>query len=402
MGATSSQRALRASAALSCVYFAAVGLFNPYAPLWYKDMGLPVFALGLLASLPNYTRLFGPFVWGALADKRGHRARLMRIAALASFISALGLLLPFSSMGDIAPYVLGLVILAQFSFNSGLVPLNETLVASHLKSDTGGMDAARYGHVRVWGSIGFMVMVLISGPVFELVSMKAFPWLVVAVLAVLVWVAWQVPVHTDPVQEQDTAPPLRLVMKRPEVLWFFAGCFLTVLAHAALYSFFSLYLDGLGYSKSTVGMLWGVSVAVEIAWFFLQGRWLTNTNLHGWLLAAALITALRFGLTAAFGLTLWILVLAQCLHAVTFATQHTVCIALITQYFPGRLRGRGQALYTILGYGVSGVVGGLGGAALSHRYDYVSVFWAACAVGLAAALCCWRSLQLARQVAGTA
>ena len=37
------------------------------------------------------------------------------------------------------------------------------------------------------------------------------------------------------------------------------------MAHFAIYGFFSLYLDGLGYSKATIGALWAVSVIVEIA-----------------------------------------------------------------------------------------------------------------------------------------
>ena len=46
--------------------------------------------------------------------------------------------------------------------------------------------------------------------------------------------------------------------------------------------------------------------------------------------------------------------LAQALHAFTFATHHTVCIALLSHHFPGQLRGRGQALYTVIAYGLPG------------------------------------------------
>ena len=44
---------------------------------------------------------------------------------------------------------------------------------------------------------------------------------------------------------------------------------------------------------------------------------------------------------------------AQLTHAVTFAAHHAACIALVSKHFPGRLRGRGQALYSALGYGLS-------------------------------------------------
>ena len=64
------------------------------------------------------------------------------------------------------------------------------------------------------------------------------------------------------------------------------------------------------------------------------------------------------------------LVARPVLHALTFAAQHSACIAVITRHFPGRLRGRGQALYTVLGYGASGVVGGVAGGALSERLGF--------------------------------
>ncbi len=162
---------------------------------------------------------------------------------------------------------------------------------------------------------------------------------------------------------------------------------LTVLAHSALYAFFSLYLDELGYAKPWVGALWAVAVAAEIVFFALAGRFFRRLGLYQWLLLAALVTALRFALTAAFGALPVVLVLAQLLHAITFAAQHMACTGLIAQHFPDHLRARGSALYSTLGYGVPGVLGGLAGGWLSERAGLVAVFWAAALVALLAAAC---------------
>jgi PPP family 3-phenylpropionic acid transporter len=118
--------------------------------------------------------------------------------------------------------------------------------------------------------------------------------------------------------------------------------------------------------------------------------------MHGWLVVAALASALRFALIAAFGAWVSVLVFAQCLHALSFAAQHSACIAVITRHFPGRLRGRGQALYTVLGYGASGVIGGVIGGAMSETLGLTSVFWAASGGARAAAWCCQRALQSER------
>mgnify|MGYP000243357649 CR=1 FL=1 len=84
---------------------------------------------------------------------------------------------------------------------------------------------------------------------------------------------------------------------------------------------------------------------------------------------------------------LWALLLAQVLHALTFATQHTACIALLSHHFPGRLRGRGQALYASIGYGVPGVLGALAGGALSDVYGLTSVYGVSIVTALLACGC---------------
>ena len=122
-------------------------------------------------------------------------------------------------------------------------------------------------------------------------------------------------------------------------------------------------------------------------------------SLHGWLLLAALVSVLRFALLAAFAAEPAILLAAQVLHAITFAAQHTACIAVINRHFPGRLRSRGQALYSVLGYGASGVLGGIAGGTISQAYGFPAVYWAASASGAVAALCCWRMRGHERRLA---
>jgi ABC-type multidrug transport system fused ATPase/permease subunit len=82
-----------------------------------------------------------------------------------------------------------------------------------------------------------------------------------------------------------------------------------VLSHIGIYVFFSLYLDSLGYSKTMIGVLWAVSVAVEIAFFWTQARWFARWNAQTWLLLAAGVAALRFAAMALLGGTDWRLAL---------------------------------------------------------------------------------------------
>jgi PPP family 3-phenylpropionic acid transporter len=139
-----------------------------------------------------------------------------------------------------------------------------------------------------------------------------------------------------------------------------------------------------------------LAVVAEVVWFYTQSRWLPLMSLQAWLLLAASLTVLRMGLTATSAAVLPVLILAQLLHGITFAAHHTACIALLSQHFPGRLRGRGQALYTVVGYGMPGILGGLAGGLLSEKHGLGSVFMVSVVTSLVAtalAFKVWKSVR---------
>lgn len=378
-------------AALSASYFAHIGFFNPYLPLWLKDAGFGLFAISLLTSMQSATRLFAPYAWGWLSDHTGERVRLLRFCSMVALCCSAGLWFELSLWG------LVLLLLLMFTHTSAMMPMSEAALAQ-LVSRAGGFDARRYGRVRLCGSVGFLLTVLAAGAWFEAHGMSSFPAWTAGTLALLVASCWWLPDQREPVQAGARSESIWPVLRRPEVAWFFGAVFLHVMAHVAVYVFFSLYIDSLGYGKSVIGLLWATSVLVEIGWFFTQARWLPRLSHGAWLLLAAGLAVLRFAVTAAGGGWLWLLFAAQLLHAITFAAHHSVCIALLGQYFPARLRGRGQALYAVLGYGLSGVIGGLLGAWISPRWGLDAVFWFAAAVALLACGAAWRMRAAQRRL----
>ena len=391
----SGRRQLFPFAALSASYFAHIGFFNPYLPLWLKELGFGLIAIGVLTSVQSATRLFAPYLWGSLSDRTGERVRLLRYGATAALLLSLGL---WFDAGGVALFV---VLLLMFSHTSGMMPMSEAALA-HLVSRDGAFDAKRYGRVRLWGSLGFLVTVVAAGFWFERFGMAHFPAWTLGTLAAVALSAWLLPDFREPAHAtEDPAVGVWPVLRQPPVRWFFAAVFFHVLAHIFIYIFFSLYLDALGYSKTVIGLLWALSVVIEIGWFFTQGRWLPLLSLPGWLVLAAALMALRMGLTAGLPLVLPVLLLAQALHAITFAAHHTVCIALLSQHFPGRLRGRGQALYAVVGYGLPGLVGGLTGGLLSSVLGLASVFWLSSACAVVACLCALRARAWQRASAAT-
>lgn len=381
---TAAARQIVPFAALSATYFAHIGFFNPYLPLWLKDLGLPIVVISLLTSVQSFTRVFAPYAWGALSDHTGERVRLLRWSAAVALLASAGLWF------DGGAWWIALVLLLLFTHTSSMMSLTEAAMAQLVAGDWG-----RYGRIRLWGSVGFLVTVFAAGAWFERFGMGHFPgWTAVSLAAVLLC-TWRLPeVREKPAHAQQAAEPVAPVLRQPVVRWFFASLLFHVMAHFAIYGFLSLYLDARGYSKAMIGALWAVSVLLEIAWFFSQGRLIGRLPMTRWLVICGAATVVRMALTGGLGGSLLALFAAQVLHALTFATHHTACIAMVSQHFPGRLRGRGQALFTVIGYGLGGVLGVLAGGALASRFGFEMMYGVAALLAVAATGAAWRADQL--------
>jgi PPP family 3-phenylpropionic acid transporter len=225
--------------------------------------------------------------------------------------------------------------------------------------------------------------------------MGSFPaWTALSLAGVLLC-TWRLPnVRETPAHAQAAPEPIGAALARPVVRWFFAALFFHVMAHFAIYGFLSLYLDARGYSKAMIGALWAVSVLVEIGWFYAQGRLLGRFSMERWLVLCGVATAVRMAMTGGLGSFLLALFVAQALHAFSFAAHHTACIAMVTKHFPGRLRGRGQALFTVTGYGFGGVLGVLAGGAVASRWGFEVMFGVATVLGVLGTACALRVQRL--------
>lgn len=388
---TSTPKGLLPFGVLSAAYFAHIGFFNPYLPLWLQSLGLSLAAISVLTSIQAATRVLAPYAWGMVSDYTGDHIRLLRICAMIALLSSLGLWWAREMIG------LTVVLFVMLIHTSALMPMSEAAMA-HLVSHQGRFNAHQYGRVRLWGSIGFLVTVLVAGAWLEHFGLHHFAgWALFTLMILCMSTCMLPPLQPEPHLETETTNtpkrttlPVLPVLRLPCVQWFFAAAFFHVLAHMAVYVFLSLFLHENGYSKSTIGMLWALSVLIEIIWFFTQSRWLHWLSLPQWLLWCSAAMALRMGITANGVDWLFWLMIAQALHAFTFAAHHTACIALLSEYFPGRLRGRGQALYSIVGYGLSGLIGSLAGGAVGSQWGLTAVFWCAAMSSVLACICTWK------------
>ena len=358
-------------AAFYFAYFAYVGVFAPYFSLYLQSVGKSALEIGLLLSVTQVMRIFAPNLWAGMADRSGARIALLRIGLGAGALAWCGVFVTQSFWGLFAT----LAFVAFFT--SAALPLFETALFSLLRDDLG-----RYGLLRLWGSLGFIVAVLGTGAILDARSAQILTVLVLALL--LVSFALTCSLRDGPVRGDPGAYlPLWPVVRRPEVAALLLACFLMSVAHGPFYTFYSIYLADYGYSKSLVGVLWSLGVVAEIGVFVLAPRIFLRWSLNTVLILSFACAVVRF---AAIGWgvgSLAVLVVAQVLHAATFGSYHAAALGQINQWFPDRQRSRGQALYMSLSFGAGGMVGGAGSGLV---WDSVGAAWTFTLGSLCAAL----------------
>ncbi|MBI4756102.1 MAG: MFS transporter [Betaproteobacteria bacterium] len=341
-------------------YFAFIGAFSPYFGLYLQALRFSAWDIGLVMSLMQVMRVVAPNLWGWLSDRTGARMPIVRLAAVAAFAGFLGLFLT-RSFGGVA---VSIGILAFFW--GAALPLVEALTLSHL-----GRDAGRYGSVRLWGSIGFIVSVLAGGTLLDHFPIDALLWLVMLILLGIM--AASLPIPEAPAQRREAGHArLRQVLGRPEVLKLLAACFAMSAAHGALYVFYSIHLVDHGYSKSVVGWMWTLGVVAEIAVFMAMPAVLRRFPLERILQFSFACAVVRF-LMIGWGVELpLVLVFAQLLHGATFGAYHAAAVGAIGRLFSGPHQARGQAIYSSVSFGAGGMLGGL---VSGHVWETVGAGW---------------------------
>ncbi len=350
-------------------YYGYVGVFSPYASLYFADKGIGAAQIGVLMSLMQVMRIFGPNLWGWVADHTRRRVLVLRLTSIAAALA-------FCSMfwGATFGYFLVAMVLLNL-FTSAQGPLSEALMLSAMRG-----DLTHYGRLRLWGSVGFIAAVTISGQLLDWYGIDLVLWISLFLLALVAFAAGGMREDGAAHAAHDT-PSVRELLKRREVLAFFASTFLMIAAHASLYVYYSLYLAGIGYSKTLIGLMWSLGVVAEIAFFYWQAPLFRRFGVRWLMLASLLIGVVRF-LMIGFGAeSLALLLVAQVLHAATFGVHHSASVATLQRWFSGPLQARGQALYISVSYGLGGTAGGL---LLSACWD---TFGAKIVYLLAAVLC---------------
>jgi PPP family 3-phenylpropionic acid transporter len=333
-------------------YYAALGAYTPYIGRWVASLGHGGWVVGAMLGLWYASRIAGPPAWSMASHGSARQGRWFFAGCVLTALCFAGF---FFTRGAWA--LLGVMAAFGFFYNA-VMPQFEAMTLAAL-----GDGTARYGRIRVWGSIGFLVVASTYGWLLDRLGDDAYVWLTLPWLLATAAAAW--PHRHDPPAPDEPAPRLDAsLLRRPGVGRFLVVALLVQLGFGPFYVFYTLHLQAHGHSGLAVGVLWGLGVLVEIALFWQAPRLIARLGADRLIAWCIGLTVLRWAATAWFAGSFAAMAAVQLLHALSFAMFHACCMQRMGELFPGPLGRHGQSLLYAFSSGVGGVLGALMAAAL--------------------------------------
>ena len=329
-------------------YFALLGGVAPFLSLYFESLGFSPARIGELVAIPMLMRCIAPNLWGWLGDATGQRLLIVRVGALLTALCFAGIFWRQDYW-----WLAAIMALHSFFWHA-VLPQFEAITLAHL-----GSQSARYSQLRLWGSVGFILTVVLLGLLLQRASMAVYPMAMFGIMLLIAVCSTLVPQPPrQPASAAVAGDGFLRRLRQPGVPAFFVAVALMQLSHGPYYTFLSIHLEALGYSRGLIGMLWALGVLAEIVLFMFMHRLLAWISLRQLLVVSFALAALRWLLLGTLAEELLVLLFAQLLHAATFGAFHVASIHLVQQRFGERYQGQGQALYATLA-GIGGALGAL-------------------------------------------
>ena len=363
------------------LYFALLGCIVPFWGLYLQQQSFSAEDTGILLALFSAVRIFAPNLWAVITRYFEKWLKPIQLLRLAGCLM-LGCFVGFYWATEFWHYAL--VMVCYGFFWSAILPQYEVLTLNYTKDDMGA-----YSTIRLWGSVGFILLVSLLGWAFDFLSINYLP-AVMLVLMILIGINSFLLPNKQFSHSNSKQTSLETHSGSSSLRWgvisFFAINVLLQACHGPYYVFFSIYLQELGYSSGAIGLLWSLGVLAEILIFWKISFFVRYWSLKNLVIISLILTAIRWVITALYADQALVLIFSQCLHAFSFGLLHAVSVKYIAVFFSGNQQHHGQALYSGLGFGLGGAIGAYLAGAVWSSFGASWVFMGAGLVALFAAL----------------
>ncbi|WP_304545105.1 MFS transporter [Sulfurimonas microaerophilic] len=328
-------------------YFSIIGVYVIFIPKVLSTIGYSASEIGILLGAAPLVRFILPFLFikGLKLD-----AKMFNLSLIILVIASLCFYLSVENF-------------YQLLFSNIFLGIGLSLVLPYVEViSLENIGKQRYGKVRLFGSIGFIVVALVlakflSSSIVALNFLLTLTW-ITAVFAFIIGQRYSQKREQERTKETKTMSIL-------SDLYLWGGLILMQVSFGSFYNFFTIYETDHGVSLDMTVYLWSFGVLVEIVMLFSQGKLLANSSLLNLIRLSVLASAFRWFLVFAYPENLAILFFSQSLHALSFALFHSATISYLYQIYHNKQLS--QQFFMGLTYGLGGVSGAV---IAGYIYEY--------------------------------
>ncbi|NOY69581.1 MAG: MFS transporter [Deltaproteobacteria bacterium] len=354
------------------VYFGILGVFLPFFNLYCYHIGFTGFEIGALSALKTLTTALFPMAWGALSDRFNARKPIF---VLCSFAAA-GVWALFLLTTDF--WIMFTITAFYGLFHAPLISFLESF-----SMDILGHEKTGYGRLRLWGSVSFIITVLIVGHILDMTGVGVILVIILAGSMLQSVLSLSLP-KTGAKKEKRLKAEIRTFLT-PKMALFLAAAFLMLVSHGTYYGFFSIHLEDLGFSRSFIGLAWGLASVAEIGIMFFSTRIFARFSCERVLAASFIMAAIRW-LIMANAVSAGAIIFAQLFHAFSYGAFHIASILYIDANTPEESKTFGQAVNNAVTYGFGIMVGFLANGWLFERLGAGNLFFISACIAAAGGL----------------
>jgi len=329
------------------IFFAVMGIYFAYFNVALVQRGFTGVQIGVFSSLSSVIILIASPLLTALADRHAWHRQMLFWGTIGFAASLVGLhyaesfeaMLPFMATAALA--------------NAPVNALADTLairMSNHYDLD--------FGRMRVWGSVGFTVLCVLSGFLWDVIGLRSLFLVGAIVFVVRAFSAYlldAVPPEASVAGTAKLRANLLAPLKDKFFLLFLVAIFLWGSASSGFFTYASIYMDQLSTSSVLIGLMMALPALGEVP-MMLIGDHISRRFGHLRMLIVGFA-----GFTVIIFLTLFIhdpilLVIINGLRGLGYGLAIIVSVRFVDLQAPASLKGTYQNLYGMAFFTVPALV----------------------------------------------